>query len=96
MMVGASAQARSPLASSLAPPVRTARLWMDCGARFRYFFAMAKIVNLRTLRKQKARDEKRREGDANAARHGLGKAQKDLAKARAEKARRDLDGHERE
>ncbi|WGW02733.1 DUF4169 family protein [Tropicibacter oceani] len=55
---------------------------------------MSKVVNLNKVRKSRARDEKRREGDANAARHGLSKAQKDLAKARAEKARRDLDGHE--
>jgi hypothetical protein len=57
---------------------------------------MAKIVNLRTLRKQKARDDKRRSGDAKAAQHGLTRAQKSLARARAEKAGRDLDGHERE
>ena len=57
---------------------------------------MAQPVNLNRFRKQKARDEKRREADANAAKHGLTKAQKELARARAEKAKRDLDGHETE
>jgi hypothetical protein len=57
---------------------------------------MAKPVNLTLFRKQKARAEKRREGDENAARHGLSKAEKALARARADKARRDLDGHEKE
>ncbi|AUC55425.1 DUF4169 domain-containing protein [Sagittula sp. P11] len=57
---------------------------------------MSKVVNLNRFRKQKSRDEKRREGDTNAAQHGLTKAQKTLAKARTDKERRDLDGHERE
>ena len=57
---------------------------------------MSKPVNLNRFKKQKARDDKRRAGDANAARHGLSKTQKDLAKARREKAGRDLDGHEKE
>ncbi|MGP6086270.1 DUF4169 family protein [Antarctobacter jejuensis] len=57
---------------------------------------MSKVVNLNRFRKQQARDEKRREGDANAAKHGLSKSVKDLAKARADKARRDLEGHEKE
>ena len=57
---------------------------------------MAKIINLNKFRKSRARDEKRREADANAARHGLSKGQKDLAKARAERAKRELDGHEKE
>lgn len=57
---------------------------------------MAKVVNLNRFRKQQSREDKRRAGDANAAKHGLSKAQKDLAKARTDKARRDLDGHEKE
>ena len=57
---------------------------------------MSKVVNLNRFRKQKARRDKRREGDASAAQHGLSKAQKDLAKARRDKAARDLDGHEKE
>ncbi|KUF08840.1 DUF4169 family protein [Pseudoponticoccus marisrubri] len=54
---------------------------------------MGKTVNLSTFRKQKARAEKRRKGDENAARHGQSKAEKGLAKARDDKARRALDGH---
>ena len=57
---------------------------------------MAKIVNLNTFRKQKRRDDKRRAGDQNAAQHGLSKADKSLAKARKDKAERDLDGHKNE
>lgn len=57
---------------------------------------MSKVVNLNQFKKSRARDEKRRAGDANAAKHGLSKTQKELAKARAEKAKRDLDGHETE
>lgn len=57
---------------------------------------MSNVVNLNRFRKQQARDEKRRDGDANAAKHGLSKAVKDLTKARSDKARRDLDGHEKE
>ena len=57
---------------------------------------MAEIVNLRTARKAKERDKARAKGDENAARFGRSKAEKDLEKARADKARRDLDGHARE
>ena len=57
---------------------------------------MSKVVNLTRFRKQKTREEKRRAGDENAVRHGLTKAQKTLDRTRAEKAKRDLDGHERE
>ncbi|WP_425070271.1 DUF4169 family protein [Sagittula sp. S175] len=54
---------------------------------------MSKVVNLSNFRKQKARADKRAAGDANAAQHGLSKAQKALAKARLEKAEKQLDGH---
>ncbi|NEY91347.1 DUF4169 family protein [Tabrizicola oligotrophica] len=57
---------------------------------------MAEIINLRTARKARDRDRTRAQGDENAAKFGRTKAEKDLEKARAEKARRDLDGHERE
>jgi hypothetical protein len=57
---------------------------------------MSQPVNLNRFRKQKARAEKRRAGDENAARHGRSKSEKRLEAARAEKARRALDGHERE
>ena len=54
---------------------------------------MTKVTNLNRFRKQKARDEKRAEADANAVKHGRTKAQKALEDARAEKAARNLDGH---
>lgn len=54
---------------------------------------MAQITNLNRFRKDKAREEKRRTAAENAARHGQSKAEKDLARARREKAARDLDGH---
>ncbi|MBS0124443.1 DUF4169 family protein [Thetidibacter halocola] len=57
---------------------------------------MSQPVNLNRFRKQKARDDKRRTGDENAARHGLTKAERALEKARREKAERDLDGHHKE
>lgn len=57
---------------------------------------MAGVVNLGRFRKEKARAEKRAEADANAAKHGRTRAEKALDKARAEKAARDLDGHERD
>lgn len=57
---------------------------------------MAGVVNLNRFRKEKARAEKRAEADANAAKHGRTRAEKALEKARAEKAARDLDGHERD
>jgi phage protein D len=56
---------------------------------------MAEIVNLRTARKQAARAAARHQGDASAAESGLSKPEKRLAKARADKAARDLDGHRR-
>ncbi len=57
---------------------------------------MAGVVNLNRFRKEKARAERRAEADANAAKHGRTKAEKALDQARAEKAARDLDGHERD
>lgn len=57
---------------------------------------MAKVTNLNRFRKDKARAEKRARGDENAAKHGRTKSQKAVERARAEKAARDLDGHQRE
>lgn len=57
---------------------------------------MAEIVNLRQAKKQVARKAARAKGDANAAKFGRSKAEKDMERARAEKAARDLDGHARE
>lgn len=57
---------------------------------------MAEIVNLRTAKKQAARKVARAVADANAAKHGRTKAERELAKARADKAKRALDAHKRE
>ncbi|GKY89811.1 DUF4169 family protein [Sinisalibacter aestuarii] len=57
---------------------------------------MSKVTNLNRFRKQKARADKARKGDENAVKFGRSKAQKELERARAEKARRDHEGHETE
>lgn len=57
---------------------------------------MAEIVNLRTVKKQAARTAARAKGHENAARFGQTKAERDLAKSKAEKATRDLDAHKRD
>lgn len=57
---------------------------------------MAEIVNLRQAKKQAARKTARSVADANAAKHGRTKADRELEKARAEKAARELGGHKRE
>jgi hypothetical protein len=54
---------------------------------------MAEIVNLRRARKAKSRAEKDRAADANRAKFGTAKSERNLAKARAEKAARDTDSH---
>lgn len=57
---------------------------------------MAEIVNLRQAKKQAARKAARVAGDANAAKFGRTKAERDLEAARAKKASRDHEGHRRE
>jgi hypothetical protein len=57
---------------------------------------MAQIINLRSARKAKAREDQRAKADENAAKHGRSKAEKTLVAARMAKENRDLDGHERE
>jgi Domain of unknown function (DUF4169) len=57
---------------------------------------MAEVVNLRTARKAAERDAARVKATENAAKHGRSKALKTLEAARAEKARRDLDGAKRD
>lgn len=57
---------------------------------------MSEIINLRTRRKQAARDEKRKGAAESAARHGQSKAKTRLSAAIKDKAARDLDGHRRE
>ena len=54
---------------------------------------MAEIVNLRRVKKARARAENSAEADANRARHGVAKPLRELAKARDEKAARDLEKH---
>ena len=57
---------------------------------------MGEVVNLRRARKQKTRNEKDKAADANRLLHGTPKAQRDLAKARGEKAAHDLDAHKKD
>ena len=57
---------------------------------------MAEIVNLRSVKKQAARKAARSAADANAMKHGQTKAERELEKARAERAAKTLDGHKRE
>jgi len=54
---------------------------------------MAEIVNLRRARKAKVRAEKDRAADAKRVKHGVAKPARDLAKARADKAARDLEAN---
>jgi hypothetical protein len=57
---------------------------------------MPELINLRAARKAKDREKARAKGDENAVKFGRTKAEKELERARAEKARRDLDGAKRE
>jgi hypothetical protein len=54
---------------------------------------MAEIVNLRAARKQADRAKKRVQADANAAKFGRTKAERERESAEAEKARQRLDAH---
>ena len=57
---------------------------------------MAEIVNLRQARKAKARAEKEQAAEANRARFGRTKAERDIERKISEKQNRDLDGHKRD
>lgn len=57
---------------------------------------MSDPINLRRARKQRERDEKRRKGDANAAKFGLSKDDRDVNRAIETLALRRLDGAKRE
>lgn len=57
---------------------------------------MSEIVNLRRVRKAKARDEKAKTADANRILHGTPKPARELAKARSDKASRDLEAHKKD
>jgi hypothetical protein len=54
---------------------------------------MAEIVNLRHIRKSKARDEKEKTAAANRTLHGTPKHLRKLAKAKTAKSVHDLDAH---
>lgn len=54
---------------------------------------MADIVNLKRVRKAKARSEKENAATANRTKHGIAKKTHDLAKAREEKTRHEIDAH---
>jgi hypothetical protein len=57
---------------------------------------MAEIINLRRARRRKARGEKEKTAEANRVLHGTPTPLRDLAKARTEKAARDLDAHKKD
>jgi hypothetical protein len=57
---------------------------------------MAELINLRRARKQKARIEKDKAAEANRIVHGTPKSLRNLAKARGDKADRDLDAHKKD
>lgn len=52
---------------------------------------MAEIVNLRRVRKAKARAEDAAKAGASRAKHGVAKVERDFAEARDVKAARELD-----
>ena len=56
----------------------------------------AEIVNLRRVRKRRARAEEDAQAVENRSRQGLGKAEREAVAARREKATRTLDQHKRE
>jgi hypothetical protein len=56
----------------------------------------AEIVNLRRVRKAKARDDAAKKADANRRKFGMTAAERKAEAARREKAERALAGHKRE
>lgn len=54
------------------------------------------VVNLRLAKKRAARNATRADADANAAKFGQTRAERQLEAVKTEKARRALDGHRRE
>ena len=57
---------------------------------------MAEVVNLNRVRKDRERAQARATADANAVKFGRRKADRQRDAAEADKARRDLDGHQKE
>ena len=62
----------------------------------RYYAGMADIINLRTIRKQKARADKAQRAEQNRALHGRTTAEKLKQAAEKDRAARHIDGHKRE
>jgi hypothetical protein len=56
---------------------------------------MGEIVNLRTVRKRKSREDAARAADENRIRHGRSKADKLRGRDEARKLQAHLDGHRR-
>jgi hypothetical protein len=54
---------------------------------------MSEIINLRRVKKAKARRAKEVVAEASRAEHGVSKSAHNLAKARIKKAKRDVDAH---
>ena len=61
-----------------------------------YIHAMNEIVNLKRVRKAKSRAAAEEQAAHNRASYGRSKAEKKLAKAEQDTARRKLDGHKRD
>ena len=57
---------------------------------------MGDVLSLKLHRKRKARAGKEAEAEQNRITHGLSRAERDLAEARNEKAKKDLDAQKRE
>ena len=57
---------------------------------------MTSMINLRQVRKDRDRAEKRAKADANAAKFGRNKAQKAVEKSDADRAAKHLDGVKRD
>ena len=54
---------------------------------------MAEIVNLRTVRKRRERDDQARLADQNRTRHGRSKAEKQRGRDEAQKLHTHVDAH---
>jgi hypothetical protein len=55
---------------------------------------MTELVNLRRMRKAKARAEAAVQAEANRAKHGVSKRERDLVKPQNERQRRAVEGHQ--
>ena len=55
---------------------------------------MAKVINLRAVRKRVARLQEGQHAAERRDRYGMTKAERDLVQARDDKARRNLDDHQ--